>query len=483
MDRFDVTILGCGSATPTLRHHPSAQAVNFRGRVMLIDCGEGTQLQLRRYSIPFSRITDIFISHLHGDHCLGLPGLLSTLDLQEARQPITVHIPAHGLDIFTRMLKFFCPGCKSITLKAIPEGTNTILSTKTLTVTAFPLYHRVPAFGFIFREEPRERRLLGGLADQLGIPPSLRKGIKAGASWRRPSDGRVFDNRELTASPPLPLSFAYCSDTLPDPRVAQSVSGVDLLYHEATYLSDLETQASLRGHSTAAEAGEIARLAGAGALVIGHYSKRYTDSVPLVAEAAGVFPGPVIAADEGMVIQVSDYRRREEDNLVVTPVSEADIPAIMEIFNLARGRMRAGGNMTQWTGGYPSEEVARADMEASRSFAVRDASTGMVEGVFTILEGEEPTYARIDGRWPDNRPYVTIHRVAGRREGLRLADRCLAIVRNRYPDVAVRIDTHADNRPMLGWIRSRGFEYCGIIYMADGSPRLAFQSGPLQEQT
>ncbi len=475
MDRFDVTILGCGSATPTLRHHPSAQAVNFRGRVMLIDCGEGTQLQLRRYGIAFSRITDIFISHLHGDHCLGLPGLLSTLDLQESTQPVTVHIPAHGLDIFARMLKFFCPGAKSITLKAIPAGTNVILSTKTLTVTSFPLYHRIAAFGFIFREGLRERRLLGDVADALGIPPSLRKGIKAGASWRRPADGRVFDNRELTASPPSPLSYAYCSDTMADPRVAEAVRGVDLLYHEATYLSDLATQAIARGHSTAAQAGEIAREAGAGALLIGHYSKRYTDSSPLVAEASATFPGPVIAADEGMTIEIERYRRKEVDNLSVAPATDDDKPAILDIFGLAKERMRAGGNMAQWTGGYPSEDIVKTDIGAGRCFVVKDPDTGSVEGSFSIIDGDEPTYATIDGSWPDDRPYLTIHRIAARREGLGIADRCLAFARAGWPDRAIRIDTHADNIPMLGWIRSRGFGYCGIIRLADGSPRLAFQ--------
>ena len=131
MDRFDVTIFGVWIGHPTLRHHPAAQAINYRDRVMLVDCGEGTQLQMRRYSIPFSRITDIFISHLHGDHCLGLPGLLSTLSLQDHPGPVTVHMPAQGIDIFSRMIEFFSPGvARNVELKAIPDGIKVIAETK-----------------------------------------------------------------------------------------------------------------------------------------------------------------------------------------------------------------------------------------------------------------------------------------------------------------------------------------------------------------
>lgn len=310
MDRFDVTILGCGSATPTLRHHPSAQALTFRQRVMMIDCGEGTQLQLRRYGIPMSRITDIFISHLHGDHCLGVVGLLSTLDLQDSPRPVTLHIPSRGLDIFTRMIAFFAPGVKdSVELRAIPEGVNVIAESKNLEVTAFPLYHRVPCSGFIFREKPRPRRLLGEKADFLGIPPSLRAAIKGGADWRRPSDGHIFANAELTADPLRPLSYAYCSDTVADSRVAEAIRGVDVVYHEATYLDDMATIAHQRGHATAAEAARIAAEAGAKTLVIGHYSKRYIDYAPLLAEAQAIFPGRVIAADEGLKIDIPHESR------------------------------------------------------------------------------------------------------------------------------------------------------------------------------
>lgn len=307
MDRFDVTILGCGSATPTLRHHPSAQIINHRDRLMLVDCGEGTQLQMRRYSIPFSRITDIFISHLHGDHCLGIPGLLSTLALQDNPCNIKLHIPAGGVDLFRKMIDFFCPGAADkVEILPIPDGIKVISSTKTLDVIAFPLYHRMPCHGFIFREKPRQRRLLGDKADFLGIPHSLRSGIKAGADWRRPSDGQLFANSELTLDPPAPLSYAYCSDTLADERVAKAVKGVDVVYHEATYLDEMAAQARERGHSTAAQAARIAMEAGAGALVIGHYSKRYISPDPLVAEAAAIFPGPVIGADEGMVIEIAN---------------------------------------------------------------------------------------------------------------------------------------------------------------------------------
>lgn len=311
MDRFDVTILGCGSATPTLRHHPSAQALNCRDRVMLIDCAEGTQLQMRRYSIPFSRVSDIFISHLHGDHCLGLPGFLSTLTLQDQKNPVTIHMPQQGIDLFDRMISFFSPGSKDLVkLKPIPNGINVIAETRAMKVTAFPLYHRMPCFGFIFRENERPRRLMGDVAETLGIPHSLRNCIKAGADWCRPSDGRVFANSELTADPLPSLSYAYCSDTMADSRVAKAIRGVDVVYHETTYLSDMAAQAHARGHSTAAEAARIAAEAEAKILVIGHYSKRYTSPEPLVAEAASIFPGTVIAADEGLVIDVARLNQK-----------------------------------------------------------------------------------------------------------------------------------------------------------------------------
>ncbi|MDE7151002.1 MAG: ribonuclease Z, partial [Candidatus Amulumruptor sp.] len=305
------TILGCGSATPTLRHHPSAQALNFRDRVMLIDCAEGTQLQMRRYSIPFSRVSDIFISHLHGDHCLGLPGFLSTLTLQDQKNPVTIHMPQQGIDLFDRMISFFSPGSKDLVkLKPIPDGINVIAETRAMKVTAFPLYHRMPCFGFIFRENERPRRLLRDVAETLGIPHSLRNCIKAGADWCRPSDGRVFANSELTAAPLPSLSYAYCSDTMADSRVAKAIRGVDVVYHETTYLSDMAAQAHARGHSTAAEAARIAAEAEAKILVIGHYSKRYTSPEPLVAEAASIFPGTVIAADEGLVIDVARLNQK-----------------------------------------------------------------------------------------------------------------------------------------------------------------------------
>ena len=268
MSYFNVTILGCGSATPTLRHNPSAQLVTYRRHNMLVDCGEGTQLQLRRYGISFARVDHIFLSHLHGDHFLGLPGLLSTMALHSVEGDVTVHTFAEGVDILRPLINAVCRE-RTYTLHwdVVEPGT---------TSTVF----------------------------DDGVPNFLMNEIKDGADLVLP-DGVVVPNERLTTDPTPPASYAYCSDTAMDMRVAEAVKGVEVLYHESTYGDDGLHKAAPRGHSAARQAGEIARAAGAGSLVLGHYSKTIFDEARLASEAAEVFDGKVIAGNEGIKIDLA----------------------------------------------------------------------------------------------------------------------------------------------------------------------------------
>lgn len=303
MESFKVNILGCGSATPSLRHLQSCQVVDFRDSLMMIDCGEGSQLELRRRKLKFTRLTHIFISHIHGDHCLGLPGLLSTLSLHGREGGVKVYMLKDGIKLLKPVVEYLCQRCSyDLEFIEIPPKGGVLLDTNALTVEAFPLYHRVPCVGFIFREKEKLRHINGEMVKFYDVPVRLIPDIKAGADLVLP-DGRIIDNSILTTPATPSSSYAYCSDTMFDTRVAEAVKGVDTIYHEATYLSDLAQSAHERGHSTAAEAAQIAKLAGAKRLIIGHYSKRYIDFTPLLDEARAIFPN-TIAADEGLVVDL-----------------------------------------------------------------------------------------------------------------------------------------------------------------------------------
>lgn len=303
MSDFNLTILGCGSAAPTPLRNPSAQVLEHRGRVMLIDCAEGTQAMMRRMSIPFSRLTHIFISHMHGDHCMGLPGLLSTLDLHGKQGDLVVTLPESGVEIVRAMADYFCRDRSyNLILNAVSGDGGTVTDLPALTVEAFPLYHRVPAYGYRFTEKPKPRHLRGDMLDFYGVPHYQRAPLRQGEDYVTP-DGTVIPNRALTLPPDRPVSYAYCSDTMFDPRVAEAVKGVDWLYHEATYDSSFEAKAVDRGHSTAAQAARIAAMAGARNLIIGHYSKRYTTVDILVDDAKAYFPN-VIPAYDGLIIDL-----------------------------------------------------------------------------------------------------------------------------------------------------------------------------------
>ena len=304
MSYFSVTLLGCGSATPTLSHNPSAQLLRYRQHSMLIDCGEGTQLQMRRFGCSFSKITDVSLSHLHGDHFLGLPGLLSTMALHDIGGRVTIHTFAEGAELIDKVLSLVCrERSYQLDFNIIdPANPGIVYADSQLEVEAFPLYHRVPCVGYIFREKPKKRHINGEAAKYFGVPHYAMESLRDGADLVLP-DGRVIENSRLTTDPDPVMSYAYCSDTAFDPRVAEAVKGVHTIYHEATYGDDMAIKAKPRGHSTARQAARIAAMAEASRLIIGHYSKTVEDTSVLVQQATEVFPS-VTAANEGLVIEL-----------------------------------------------------------------------------------------------------------------------------------------------------------------------------------
>lgn len=283
---------------------PSCQVVDHRDRLMMVDCGEGAQLAMRRMRLKYSRLNNIFISHLHGDHCLGLPGLLSTMALHDIEGTVTVHTFAEGAELFERIINFFCrERSYDLRFNIIKPERAVIYEDKSLTVETFPLYHRVPCVGYIFREKPKLRHINREMVDFYKVPVAMMHSIKEGTDFVLP-DGTVVANERLTTPAEPAYSYAYCSDTVYNPLVAEAVKGVDVVYHEATYTDDDAEKARQRGHSTAGEAAKIALEAGAKKLIIGHYSKSYADESGHIADACRIFPA-TIAANEGLTIDIS----------------------------------------------------------------------------------------------------------------------------------------------------------------------------------
>jgi ribonuclease Z len=293
-----LTILGSSSALPTSERYPSAHVLNAHERLFLIDCGEGTQMQLRKNRIRFSKINNVFISHLHGDHVFGLYGLLSTFSLMGRKNPLRLYAPENYHRILLSHLLDF-----DITLNFkidfIPlagKEPAVILDDKYVTVTSFPLKHRVPSFGFLFMEKTAERNMIRESITRYDIPGVRIPAIKKGADYITPG-GMIIKNEELTTPPPVPLSYAYCSDTKYFSRLSSYIKGVTVLYHEATFDKSMDELAKITGHSTTLDAARTALEAGAGGLIIGHFSARYKKISPLVDEAKSLFSNTVPAID------------------------------------------------------------------------------------------------------------------------------------------------------------------------------------------
>ena len=300
MSDFSVTILGCGSAKPSLRHYTSAQIVNHRGNLFLIDCGEGVQRAMLRNGISMHKIGHIFLSHLHGDHCLGLVGLISTLGLGQRTGKIVIHACSDAETVFRPLFDFFCPQLSmEVEFQAFDHTKSEVIyEDRSLEVLTIPLHHRVPCAGFLFREKQKPRHLLVEECQKYNIPTAYYQSITLGNDWTD-GNGTVIPNASLTTEPSPSKSYAYCSDTIYAESIVPVIKGCDLLYHEATFANDLAATAKERGHSTALEAGKIASLAQVKQLVIGHFSSRYDGDgeTELLAEAKSVFENTELAKE------------------------------------------------------------------------------------------------------------------------------------------------------------------------------------------
>lgn len=291
MQTFKIHILGCGSALPTLKHFSSSQVIEIRNKMFMIDCGEGTQIQLRRSKINFNKISALFISHLHGDHCFGVIGLISTFGLLGRTAPLHIYAPSDFEDILNQQINFFC---NSFDYQIIFHGVDTtkqsiIYEDRSLTVQSIPLLHRVACCGFLFREKPTLPHIRRDMIDFYDIPVSQRNNIKNGADWVTP-DGTIISNSKLTFPAEQPRSYAYCSDTKYKKDLYEQIKGIDLLYHEATYCEVDKDRANLYYHTTAKQAAQTARDANVKKLILGHYSARYDNENLILDEARSLFP-------------------------------------------------------------------------------------------------------------------------------------------------------------------------------------------------
>lgn len=304
MAEFNINILGCGSALPTTRHLATSQIVDLRDKLYMIDCGEGTQVQMRRMRVRFGRLAHIFISHLHGDHCFGLPGLISTLGMLGRTGELVVHGPKEVETYLRPVMDLFCRGME-FEVRFNPVDTRShslVMEDRSLSVYSIPLKHRIPTCGYLFAEKPKEAHIIREMTDFYQVPVRCMKDIKQGQDYVTP-EGEVVPNSRLTRPAAPPKRYAFCSDTAYNRSIIPIIEGADLLYHEATFAECDLARAKETFHSTARQAAEIARDAHVKRLVIGHYSARYEDLSELHREAEAVFPGTILG-NEGPVIPV-----------------------------------------------------------------------------------------------------------------------------------------------------------------------------------
>ena len=287
---FKLTVLGCSSAIPTIDRNPTAQLLNVNERFFLIDCGEGTQVQLRKFQLSFQRINHIFISHLHGDHYFGLIGLISSMHLLGRKKDLHIHAHAELKEIIDLQLLasstelnyplFFHP------IPDIDEGI--LFEDDNIKVSNIVLDHSIKCSGFIFTEKKCKRKIVKSEVEKFHVPYDKMKSLRNGADWIN-GKGEVIPNEKLTIKNSKPHTYAFCSDTRYDAALVSKIKKVDLLYHETTFKKDLEERAYQTGHSTTLQAATIARKAEVKNLLIGHYSQRYKDFEELSEETKEIF--------------------------------------------------------------------------------------------------------------------------------------------------------------------------------------------------
>lgn len=298
-----VTILGNNSALPAYGRHPTAQVVSVYGEDILLDCGEGTQIQMQQYGVRWRNMNHIFISHLHGDHYFGLPGLITSMSLLGRTAPLHLYAPAplqgiiqQILDVADSVLGF------PFHFHPLPEGSALLADTKSFTVRCFPVNHRIQCHGFLVERKTKGRKLLPHKCSEYEIPATFYYRIKQGEDYIR-KNGEIIKNEWLTEEGPSAKRYAYCADTIFTDSFIDDIQGVDTIYHECTYLQDNIDKATQRHHSTAAQAAEIAKMANAKQLLLGHFSSKYKNLEPFKEEASAIFPN-VIVTTEGAAYEI-----------------------------------------------------------------------------------------------------------------------------------------------------------------------------------
>lgn len=304
MEKFDITILGCGAALPTPKRLSSSQIVNIREKLFMLDCAEGTQMALRRSRISFSHLQAIFLTHLHGDHTFGLIGMLSTFGLLGRIQDLHIYGPQDLQRIFQPQIDYFCADSpfKIILHEIDTKKPQVLYEDRSVIISTLPLSHRVPCCGYLFQEKPTLRHIRRDMIDFYHIPISQINNIKAGMDWTT-EDGTLIPNERLTTPSDPVRSYAYCTDTTYRPQLAELLKGVTCLYHEATFAEEHAQLAKSTFHSTASQAAQIAKDAQACQLILGHFSSRYKSEKVLLQEAQQIFPNTQLAED-GMKISL-----------------------------------------------------------------------------------------------------------------------------------------------------------------------------------
>lgn len=303
MTPFKITILGCGSALPALHRNPTSQLVQYEGTHILIDCAEGTQLQLKKLKKSAMQIDHILISHLHGDHYFGLIGLITSFHLNGRTRPLFLYGPAHLLDIIQIQLDVGHTELRfPLVFKSLEENNESLIDLEKIKVKSFTVSHRIPTWGFHISEKSTERKIKKSFVTQYKPSIDQIKRIKAGADHQL-NDGKLLLNKNITDPPAKPRSYAFSADTAYDENIIPHIREASLLYHEATFSDNMAEDAASTLHSTAGQAALIAKKANVDKLLIGHYSSRYKDTAPLLDEARKIFTNTV-AAEDGLEIEV-----------------------------------------------------------------------------------------------------------------------------------------------------------------------------------
>lgn len=292
-----VTILGNNSALPAFGRNPTSQVVSVFGEYIMLDCGEGTQLQMQRHAVKWRKLTHIFISHMHGDHYFGLAGLINSMSLLGRVAPVYLYAPAPIMPMLQEVLDLADTELSyPLHFTPLPEGAALLADTDKFTVSCFPVEHRIPCHGFVIESKTRGRKILPAKCNEYEIPRYYYEQLKQGKDYER-KDGTIIKNEEVTTEGPHPKKYAFCADTLYTDSFLEYIKDADTIYHESTYLHADAEKAAARYHSTPIQAAEIAKKANAKQLLLGHYSSKYRDLFVFREEARTVFDNTLVTIE------------------------------------------------------------------------------------------------------------------------------------------------------------------------------------------